>query len=204
MLFCKPIKRRGSCMSTINDYLLSAIMVEITWKPQNFLSFCKNKIADLLCVLYIHFYYYEHNHSSNNNFSRLRITSLFTICNIVYFTTLQKPFNSGRSFTIHANVIECTQYVSLLSITVRYIGTVNVNNHELLSTTPSQTSEKTPNPSIKSFNATNVSCKFKEGHNSLMYNASDNFHLHFIFLYPFSRIWKLFLDTFLWFLWYEC
>ena len=30
------------------------------------LSLCKKKIANLLCVLYIHFCYYEHNHSSKN------------------------------------------------------------------------------------------------------------------------------------------
>ena len=69
------------------------------------LLFCKKKIANLLCVLYIHFYYYEYNYSSKNSFSRLQIISLFTICSTVYFTTLQKPFNSGRSFTIHTNVL---------------------------------------------------------------------------------------------------
>ena len=35
------------------------------------------------------------------------------------------------------------------SITVRYIGMVNVNNHELLSRTSSQTSESAPNPPLK-------------------------------------------------------
>ena len=35
-------------------------------KTSKFLSFYKKKIANLLCVLYIHFYYYEHNHSSKN------------------------------------------------------------------------------------------------------------------------------------------
>ena len=48
-----------------------------------------------------------------NSFSRLQIISLFTICNIVYLTTLQKPFNSGHSFAIHANIIECTHSMFL-------------------------------------------------------------------------------------------
>ena len=43
MLFGNPIQPRGTCMSTINDYLLSAIMVEITKKSQNFYRFAKRK-----------------------------------------------------------------------------------------------------------------------------------------------------------------
>ena len=47
-----------------------------------------------------------------NSFSRFQIISLFTICNVVYFTTLQ---NSGRSFMI----LQChwmhAHYVSLPS-----------------------------------------------------------------------------------------
>ena len=114
MLFCKPIKPRGTCMSTINDYLLSAIMVEITWKSQNFYCFARRKYR--ICCAFCTYIFIIMNITTLlriNSFSCLQIISLFTICNIVYFTTLQTPFNSDRSFTIHANVIECMQSMFL-------------------------------------------------------------------------------------------
>ena len=114
MLFCKSIKPRGTCMSTINDYLLSAIMVEITWKSQNFYRFARRKKQT--CCAFCTYIFIIMNITTLlriNSFSRLQIISLFPICNIVYFTTLQEPFNSGRSFTIHANITEWTDSIFL-------------------------------------------------------------------------------------------
>ena len=72
-------------------------------KISKLLSFCKKKIANLLCILNIIFIIMNIATLPRiNSFSRLQIISLFTICNIIYFTTLQKPFNPGRNFTIHA------------------------------------------------------------------------------------------------------
>ena len=77
-------------------------------------------------------------------------------------------------------------------------GEVKAMNY--VSKTPSQTSEKAPNPPLniseKSFNATGGSCEFKEGHNFLIYNISNNFRLNFFSLYPYPRIWNFYWTHF--------
>ena len=78
-------------------------------------------------------------------------------------------------------------------------GEVKAMNY--VSKTPSQTSEKAPNPPLKfsgkRFDATGGSGEFKEGYNFLIYNISNNFRLNFFSLYLYPRIWKFLLDTFL-------